>query len=208
MEEHRKRYSIFALLLIISTVVLSSSYLVYKRDNQKPSFTSPLVSKTAPSVLGEQTSFTEADPKESPQQQPNSALSEESSQEDPKESNDESKKDNSSDSRDTGNNNVANSGELLLQLEKKGNLITKQVQQGNVVPEELFSPVLVDFFGDSEMQKVFAGVQEVTFTNYKILSNTEATSDCTLTENNLPTNHTCYFNLYENTWYLYKTALQ
>ena len=198
MEQRQGRYSIIVLLLLVSLVVGFSTYTVYKRAGGSLNSNSFLKPNNFPGVLGEQTSLNESTPNQTPLIPSAYDISEEQIEPKSIETRDEES--------DSGVSDF--SQETLGKIEQKANLISSQVEKGNIKPEELFSPVLVDFYGADDLQKVFGGVKSISFSNFQLNTQTEATADCVLTEDTLSAEHICYFNLFENTWYLYKTTLR
>ena len=208
MEQRQGRYSIIVLLLLVTLVVGFSTYTVYRRAGGSVNSNPFLKPSGSPSVLGEQTTLNEPTLEQTPVIPSVYDISEEPAQlenEDSKSDTDNNISDLSDFSKDK---DYTPTDKALSELEKKAQLIVSQVENGTVKPEELFSPVLVDFFGTEDLQKVFRGVKGVSFSNFKLNTQTEATADCVLNEETVFVNYTCYFNLFENTWYLYKTTLR
>jgi len=207
MEQRQGRYSIIVLLLLVTLVVGFSTYTVYRRAGGSVNSNPFLKPSGSPSVLGEQTTLNEPTLEQTPVIPSVYDISEENSENTPSESLEEGQGNNSS-SDSSDNKNVDLTQSKLTAVEEKANLIVSQVENGAVKPEELFSPVLVDFFGAADMQKVFEGVKSVKFSNFNLTSDTQATSDCVLTEEAASANYTCYFSYFEQDWYLYKTELK
>lgn len=204
MNEKQNSHSVFVLFIVLSLLVVVSSFSVYKRaSNQSPETLSPNLTNT-PAVLGEQTSNDELDYKDSTSTNYSDPVEEETSSED---SEDDTSDDNSTDSNSDISDNYSEVDKQLL-LEEKAKLISNQVKNGEVDPAVLFSPVLVDFFGEDELQIVFDGVTEVTFENLEMSSEKEGKGNCTLVEKDETTQHTCYFYFQDDQWYLYKTELK
>lgn len=205
MNEKQNSHSVFVLFIVLSSLVVISSFSVYKRASNQGSKNVSHFLPNSPTVLGDTDSTSNEDRTNNFPANPIENAENDSAPNDLQTENSGNGSDDSTDStksNPTSDNSTTNKQELLVE---KVTLISSQVKNGNVDPKALFSPILVDFFGEEELQIVFEGVTEVTFENLEVLSEKEGKGNCTLVEQNKTTEHICYFSFRDGQWYLYKT---